>query len=136
MSAYRSTKDIAKTVRESLKKELPGWTFSVRTDHTSIDVALMSGPVPVQEDSASWDTGYAQLNHYTLLLHTHEEQEGRCNGAKLTPQGWEVLAKAAEILSREHWDKSDIQTDYFHCNFYRNIAIGKWDKPYQVKGGK
>jgi hypothetical protein len=43
----------------------------------------------------------------------------------------EYLEKAKAIMYVDHWDKSDVQTDYFHCAFYVNINIGRWDKPYK-----
>ena len=43
----------------------------------------------------------------------------------------EYLEKAKEIMYAEHWDKSDIMTDYFHCAYYVNINIGRWNKPYK-----
>lgn len=44
----------------------------------------------------------------------------------------EYLEKAKEIMYAEHWDKSDVQTDYFHCAYYVNINIGRWNKPYKL----
>lgn len=35
-------------------------------------------------------------------------------------------------MLEDHWDKSDIQTDCFHCAYYHNLYIGEWDKPYKV----
>lgn len=43
----------------------------------------------------------------------------------------EYLQKAKEIMYTDHWDKSDIQSDYFHCAYYVNMHVGRWDKPYQ-----
>lgn len=145
MTSYRSTKEIAATVRSELKKQLPGWKFSVVVNHhTSITISLISGPGQVVEARHDWEVGrvpytkdfpfpgYAQLNHYQLLADGGEEKR-LTNGVYLTPKGWEVLKKATEILSAEHWDKSDSMTDYFCCAFYRQVQIGKWNQDYQVK---
>lgn len=43
----------------------------------------------------------------------------------------EYLEKAKAIMYADHWDKSDIMTDYFHCAYYVNINIGRWNKPYK-----
>lgn len=147
MTTYRSTKDIAATVRESLKRELPGWKFSVTTKvfgwSSSITVALVSGPESVIEGYApgtngvEWGypvPGYAQLNHYSFLVEGFSGSDSHTtNGYQLTEAGWEVMAKAAEILAREHWDKSDIQTDYFNCAYYMHLNVGRWDKNYEVR---
>lgn len=43
----------------------------------------------------------------------------------------EYLEKAKAIMYADHWDKSDIQSDYFHCAYYVNINVGRWNKPYK-----
>lgn len=154
---YRSTKDIAASVRASLKAQLPGWKFSVKmksySGGSSITLSLMQGPEQVIEAVREYlpqggmpvtspcgaeygnpSPGYAQLNHYQLLSAEEREQERRLtNGYYLTPKGWQVMRKATLILSEEHWDKSEIQVDYFSTNFYRHVNIGRWDKDYEVK---
>ena len=146
---YRSTKEIAMEVRMNLKKELPQWKFSVRyrsfAGGSAIDLSLMSGPEevlapwPEGSNGAAWGTPiptYAQLNQYGFL---HNSQASRLladknvnNGFLLTNAGWYVMEKATKILAAEHWDDSDIQTDYFSTNFYMHIEIGQWDKPFKV----
>ena len=44
----------------------------------------------------------------------------------------EYLEKVKEIMYADHWDHSDIQTDYFNCSYYVNIDIGRWNKPYKL----
>lgn len=44
----------------------------------------------------------------------------------------EYLDKAKAIMYADHWDKSDIQSDYFNCSFFVNINIGRWNKPYKL----
>ena len=63
--------------------------------------------------------GNIQVNHYWL--------ETNYTGLAL-----EYLQKVKAIMSVDHWDKSDIQSDYFHCAYYMNIDIGAWNKPYEV----
>jgi len=43
----------------------------------------------------------------------------------------EYLEKAKSIMLVDHWDRSDIQSDYFNCAYYLNISIGRWNKPYK-----
>jgi hypothetical protein len=44
----------------------------------------------------------------------------------------EYLQKAKAIMYAEHWDTSDIMTDYFNCAYYVNISVGRWNKPYKL----
>jgi len=139
---YDTTK-IAKLVRKQLKKELPACKFSVTSKWfsggSSISVALMTAPFPVfardvDVNENEQDKGYAQLNRYQLARgfdYSHQ-YPGVCNGVFLTPEAWKVLSRAGEIGQFHNWDNSDIQTDYFDVNYYFDIAIGKWDKPFQI----
>lgn len=44
----------------------------------------------------------------------------------------EYLEKAKAIMYADHWDKSDIQSDYFNCAYYIDVRVGKWNKPYKL----
>jgi hypothetical protein len=44
----------------------------------------------------------------------------------------EYLEKAKAIMYADHWDKSDLMTDYFHCAYYVDMRIGRWNKPYKL----
>ena len=140
---YRSTKEIAAWVRETLKKELPQWKFSVQMERFSggsaIDLSLMSGPEEVLEEVPYRDTtlrpASASLNHFPFIQTTRWNdwrEKLHNNGYTLTPKGWEVMEKATKILATYHWDDSDIQSDYFCTNFYMHVHIGKWDRRYIV----
>lgn len=140
MSTYKSTKEIAATIRENLKRELPAWKFSVRiqtySGGSSIYLSLMSGPLPVMLESdriTEQRESYAQLNQYTFLSKFgYGREQLESNSYPLTAAGFDVMDKAVHILAAEHWDKSDIQSDYFCTNFYMHPEIGRWDKPFQV----
>jgi hypothetical protein len=113
-------------VRAELKATFPLCKFSVTADGHSISVSLMEAPYQVLAEG----NGYAQLNPYYIdSAHEHNYMN---NGSTLTHVGWEVVAKATEIANRQNWDKSDIQSDYFNCNYYLHINIGKWDRPFIV----
>ena len=62
---------------------------------------------------------YIQVNQYYL--------DSSFSGLAL-----EYLEKAKEIMYADHWDKSDIMTDYFHCSYYISINIGRWNKGYKL----
>jgi hypothetical protein len=65
------------------------------------------------------DKQYVQLNHYYMDQHF--------DGIAL-----EYLEKAYAIMNQDHWDESDIQTDYFHCSWYNGIQVGRWNKPFEL----
>lgn len=137
MNSTRSKKDIIKDARTALKKAMPQWTFSLTQPHYgSFHLNLMSGPVAAlyQTSEDSWKDGYAQLNHYSFMDASRSlEDRCRTNGAHLTREAFTAICMATKIVNAENWDESDSMTDYFHCNYYLQVSVGKWDKPYQVK---
>lgn len=44
----------------------------------------------------------------------------------------EYLEKAKAIMYADHWDKSDVMTDYFNCSYYVSIRVGRWNKGYKL----
>jgi hypothetical protein len=64
-------------------------------------------------------TGYIQVNHYHL----------DSNFSDVTLQ---YLQEVYSLMNEGHYDKSDIQTDYFECSWYNSIQIGRWNKPYEL----
>lgn len=137
MNKFISTKDVARLVREQLKRELPEWKFSVTykgySMGSSIDLRLMAGTEEViaSVDCYNARQGYAQLNQYTFGEYAVRNGTWN-NGVHLTQRGWDVMATANRIISDYHWDESEPQTDYFCCNFYYHLCIGAWNRDYQV----
>src|SRR5690349_24044138 len=44
-----------------------------------------------------------------------------------------VLLDAKAALNTDNFDKSDIQSDYFHVGFYAYMHIGGFERPFTVK---
>lgn len=133
-------KDTIDKVRAALKvlnKEYGMKTSVSGTNSSSLKVRIVSGKIDlisnyidkVTEDKNLRDyeevakyvkrNGNIQVNHYWL--------DTSFSGVAL-----EYLEKVKAIMQVDHWDKSDVQSDYFHCAYYMNIDIGKWDKAYVV----
>jgi hypothetical protein len=64
--------------------------------------------------------GELQVNHFYL--------DRAFSGVAL-----EYLEKAKEIMLVDHWDDSDVMTDYFSCAYYIDMHIGSYSKPYVLK---
>jgi hypothetical protein len=122
----KSLKEIANEIRKSLKAEFPQCKFSVKTAYfaggQSLTVALMAAPFQVFVEGAKLHgNSYAQLNQYYLK-----------DDSRLTEEAKEVLVRVLEISQKHNWDRSDTMTDYFDVNYYLNLHVGKWDKPFEV----
>lgn len=40
------------------------------------------------------------------------------------------------MYGNDWYNNSDVQTDYFDIDFYLNLEVGEWDKPYKFTGKK
>ena len=146
-----TTKEIARLIREQLKREFPMCKFSVRCKYFSlgseITVSLMSAPFKVIKDfeeipeEAIQLSGrpkeqirelqaerYHQLNKHQLLGDYNPNEW--CNGVYLTERGHNLLKRVVEIVLQYNKRESDIQADYFNTNFYFMLTLGKWGKPF------
>ena len=138
-------KDIAKLVRKELKEKYPKCKFSVRIQRysggQSMNVALAEADFnpfatpnrrllkPInfryfteQECLDAWDKtikeGYHDINSFYID-----------DDYKLNEKGKQLAKDMKEAVNQYNFDDSDSMTDYFHVNFYYDIAFGKWDKP-------
>lgn len=112
-------KDQVKEIRDQIKAEFPakeGWLFSIRNHHhMEVSVEILRAPVNLLgEDNPDYET----INHYHLNWYTGEKRE--------------ILEKITKIANKGNFDKSDIQTDYFHVGWYFSLSIGRWDRPFEL----
>lgn len=136
--------DITDIIRGFCKKAYPECKFSVsKRHHNAISIALMSAPYQVfatpdeaniplgrhgtNEEIMKWwkyaiDKGHHTVNHYYI------EDDFRLND-----KGREIVRFLNNVCVAYNYDDSDSMVDYFDTNFYYDIAIGKWDKPFIIK---
>lgn len=148
-----STTDIAKIIRQQLKKEYPNCKFSIRSEYysmgSSIHICLISAPFEVFPDNVpdldhpvaeinrfagylkeAREKGYTQLNQYQFKYNWKDEQINNCT--PLTEKVWSCMKRVYQIATEYNYDDSDAQIDYFSTNFYLHLNIGKWNKPFVV----
>lgn len=103
-------KEIAAVIKPILKAYGIKATLSVR-HHSTLCLNIKSGKI---------DFGEGGVNVYWIEDHYKDR-----------PLAKEFLLKVkAALYGPRYFDKSDIQSDYFHCSHYVEINIGKWDKAY------
>lgn len=127
MREYRDIKDIAKDVRQNLKETFPDCKFSVSIERFSggqaMDVVLLEAPFEVFRRDCEYrltGDGYLQVNHYWI-----DENN------VLTMMAKAVLKKVVKIANLWNWDNSDSQTDYFDVNYWLQLSIGRWNRPFK-----
>jgi hypothetical protein len=136
-------KDTVTKVREALKalnKEYGMKTTVSGTNSSSLKVRIISGKIDFVQnrlDMLEGDMRYSEeekANHRLYLTKFNSGMQVNHYWLDTSFSGiaLEYLEKVKAIMSVDHWDKSDIQSDYFNCAYYMNIDIGKWDKPYEL----
>ncbi len=135
---------IAKWVRGELKTQFPtkdGYKFSVRSGGnnlcSSLYVSVMSAPFKIVERGDE----YQQVNHHWIDKYESYEEyvEWECrepDSVMYTKEGWLLLNQLKKIITHYHYDRSDVQFDYFDTNYYIHLEVGKWDKPFMVSQGE
>lgn len=129
-----STTEIAKLIRQYVKQAYPLHKFSVTREYFSmgsaIHVTLMEAPHPVfvagkepKGDHVQNAPAYFEERNWAF------GDEPRC---VLTEQAKAVLRDVQAFINSYNFDDSDSMIDYFHTNFYSDLDIGKWDKPFKV----
>tara|TARA_R100001510_G_C7645678_1_gene203040 strand:+ start:1544 stop:1966 length:423 start_codon:yes stop_codon:yes gene_type:complete len=138
MKMAHITTDDVKHIRDTLKKELPQYKFSVVRDHySSVSIAFMKGTAfkdyeyrdryTHETKIGTLNEGHHQINHYHL-----EDFYGEEN-AKILNKVSEIAHTAPAKNGGTAWyNKSDAMIDYFDTAYYVHISIGKWNKPYQI----
>jgi len=136
-------KNTVTKVREALKvlnKEYGMKTSVSGTNSSSLKIRILSGKIDFVQnrlDMLEGDMRYSEeekANHrlYLTKFNSGMQVNHYWLDTSFSGLALEYLEKVKAIMSVDHWDKSDIQSDYFNCAYYMNIDIGKWDKPYEL----
>lgn len=116
-----TTKEITAKIREYVKKAYPDCKFSVTfssySGGSSIHVALVSGPYEALKTNAK----HIQVNHYYV------EREDR-----LTDWAKAVIMDVNDVIKSYRFSDCDGMIDYYDVNFWYDLDVGKWNKPYTV----
>jgi hypothetical protein len=100
---------------KAIAKEYGLKISTINRHHMEYDLTILEGDI---------DFGEKGVNIYHL-----EEM--------FTGKALEVLMKFRDVLfGNGYFDESDSMTDYFHCAWYVDINIGRWDKPYILRSTK
>ena len=99
-------------------------TFS-GSNSSTLQLTVQSGSIDFQNlqvffgcsGQASDDNFYLQVNHYYL--------DSWFCGTALA-----YLEEVHALMKEGHYDRSDVQSDYFETSWYNSIHIGQWNKGY------
>lgn len=142
--------EMKKEARDFAKKE--GLKLSItRQDYDYITIVVVSGKEKVLNNKDRSDNlfhdydlketyksysskidDYVDLKRYENTDNSNEVAQ-RLSDMKMTEYGFKIAKKLFNIMHKNYWDESDIQTDYFNQAFYGNLYLGSYEKPYQIK---
>ena len=124
----RDIKDIAKAVREYVKKKYPNCKFSVSIERfsggQSMTVSLQEADFNPLLDESLWSLSGDGNKYFSVNQYHFEKSE------TLTPEAISVLKDVRDFYNQFNYNHSDTQTDYFNVRFYETLTIGKWDKGF------
>ena len=104
--------NLAPRIKAVLKKHGVKGSIGVR-HHSTLVVTIQSG-------SIDFGSNHIPVNHHHI--DTSE---------RYSPKAKAFLTELVAAMYSEDWfDRSDSQTDYFHCSYYLSVNVGKWNKPY------
>lgn len=119
--------ELAPAIKAILKKYGVKGSIAVR-NHSTLVVNIKSGKIDfignynkiAAGNTARQANGYLDVNPYWY----HDHFDGKAQKF--------VGEMFAAMKGPDWFDKSDSQTDYFHCAHYVDMNIGQWNKPYVV----
>lgn len=149
MSEIKSLKEIAKDSRKQVKAEFPLCKFSIRTEYysmgQSLHVVLVKAPFRVfkTEDEIREHfrtNGWGRYDERDITNIVYDISRGHTQvndhyideSVIYTDEAKIILKRVREIVNKDNWDRSDIQTDYFDVHFYLHMSIGTWERPLEV----
>lgn len=102
-------------------------------NHNSIGLTLTAGPIDFvaamdrqRIGAALYDEDFLR-KEYCFDINPYWYHEHYTGTAKQF-LGEVILA----MKSADWYDKSDVQSDYFHTAYYYSVAVGRYDKPYTL----
>jgi len=127
--------DKKKEIAAELKKFMPkNWKYSLRVrDHSAIVMTIRSAPVDLVKEHEAKRAAKLR-NHPDFMPRTDRYVSvNPYNADESFTESQELINKIMAALNLNNFDKSDIQSDYFHVGHYVAVNIGTYDKPFEVK---
>lgn len=134
--AYMS-QERKKQIKVELDKILKGkgFKYSVGVDnHSTLVLNIYSGPIDFINNYNSSERNTARFLSNPddrCLARTYMQPNPYWYKEHFTGEAKELLIKLFTAMDEGNHDHSDSQSDYFDVGWYKEINIGKWDRPYQ-----
>ena len=113
-------------IKKVLKKYGMKGSLSIQ-NHSTLAIKLSKGKLDLIGNYSGErykDVPYMNINEYWIEDNYHGETKNFLDELI-------IAMNESEDGSVVNFDKSDIQSDYFHVGYYISINAGKWNKPYE-----
>lgn len=130
-------KELAPAIKAVMKKYGVKGSIAVR-HHMTLVVNIKSGNLDI---IGNWfDTvtknGHVMTNTYgdTITKPEYLDVNQYWIDDNYTGIVREFIKELYSAMKGDKWfDKSDIQSDYFHTAYYMDVNVGSWNSPYQLE---
>lgn len=128
--------ELAPGIKAVLKKYGMKGSIAVR-HHMTLVVNIKSGKLDIMQNWYDKVTEHGTVNQYGdnirkpeyLDVNQYWIEDGYTGIVK------DFINELYAAMKGDKWfDKSDIQSDYFHTAYYMDVNVGSWNKPYQLEG--
>ena len=129
-------RELAPSIKAVLKKYKMKGTVAIR-HHSTLVVNIRSGSLDIIQNWFDTVTKKGTTNDYGDIMDKPEYMQVNEYWIDHNYSGIvkDFLNELVSAMKGENWfDKSDIQSDYFHIKHYVSVNVGNWDKPYIVEG--
>ena len=125
-------KKLAPAIMSACKRHGVKATLSV-DNHSTLVLTIKSGNMDiignaneVAKARAAWrnERFYESKDYFNLNTYHYKDH--------FTGKVLEFFEVVIPLMNIGNYDKSDIQTDYFHCGWYIDVNVGRWNKPYEI----
>jgi len=129
-------KELSTGIKSVLKKYGMKGSIAVR-HHMTLVVNIKTGKLDIMQNHYDKVTERGTVNQYGdnikkaeyLDVNQYWIEDGYTGIVK------DFINELYTAMKGDKWfDKSDIQSDYFHTAYYMDVNIGSWNKPYQFEG--
>ena len=128
-------KELAVGIKAVLKKYGVKGTIAVR-NHMVLVVNIKSGKLDIIQNWFDTVTKKGTVNDYGDIMAKPEYLSVNQYWIDENYSGVvkDFIHELYAAMKGDKWfDKSDIQSDYFHTAYYMDVNVGSWNKPYQVE---
>ena len=126
-------KELAPAIKAVLKKYGMKGSIGVR-HHMTLVVNIKSGKLDIMDNWYKKTTKFRDTNDYGDKITKPEYLSVNQYWIDSNYSGVvkDFIVELYDAMKGDKWfDKSDIQSDYFHTAYYMDVNVGSWDKPYQ-----